>query len=57
MLKFLDGGASTQTMSKVSNRKEYRIRVVTTANKANLELKEPQPLMFSKIAYAITSFF
>jgi hypothetical protein len=44
-------------MSEVSNRKEYRIRVVTTANKANLELKEPQPLMFSKIAYAIASFF
>lgn len=55
--KISDDGASTQTTSEVSNRKEYRTRVVTTANKANLELEEAQPLMFSKTAYAMASFF
>jgi hypothetical protein len=55
--KISDDGASMQTMSEVSNRKEYRTRVVTTANKANLELEEAQPLMFSKTAYAMASFF
>jgi hypothetical protein len=55
--KISDDGASTQTMSEVSNRKEYRTRVVTTANKANLELEEAQPLMFTKTAYAMASFF
>jgi hypothetical protein len=49
-------GASTQTMSEISNKKEYRTRVVTTANKTNLELEEAQPLMFSKTAYAMASF-
>ncbi|OJF69928.1 conjugal transfer protein TraT [Alteromonas sp. V450] len=55
--KISDDGASTQTSSEVSNQKEYRTRVVTTANKANLELEEAQPLMFDKTAYAMASFF
>jgi hypothetical protein len=55
--KISDDGASTQTYSEVSNQKEYRTRVVTTANKANLELEEAQPLMFEKTAYAMASFF
>jgi hypothetical protein len=55
--KTSDDGSSTQTSSVVSNRKEYRTRVVTTANKANLKLEEAQPLMFSKTAYAMASFF
>jgi hypothetical protein len=55
--KTSDDGSSTQTSSEVSNRKEYRTRVVTTANKANLKLEEAQPLMFSKTAYAMASFF
>lgn len=52
-----DAGASQQRVSEVSDRKEYRTRVVTTANKANLELKEAQDLMFSKTAYALAGFF
>ncbi len=56
-MKVSDDGGSTQTYSEVSNRKEYRTRVVTTANKANLELEEAQPLMFEKTAYAMASFF
>lgn len=55
--KVSDSGGSTQRVSEVSNRKEYRTRIVTTANKANLELEEAQPLMFKKTAYAMSSFF
>ena len=55
--KVSDSGGSTQRVSEVSNRKEYRTRIVTTANKSNLELAEAQPLMFKKTAYAMSSFF
>lgn len=55
--KISDDGATTTTYSEASNLKEYRTRVVTTANKANLELAEAQPLMFEKTAYAMASFF
>jgi hypothetical protein len=55
--KISDDGASTQTSSEVSDQKEYRTRIVTSANKANLELEEAQPLMFEKTAYAMSSFF
>lgn len=55
--KISDDGATTQTYSEATNTKEYRTRVVTTANKANLELAEAQPLMFEKTAYAMASFF
>lgn len=55
--KISDDGATTQTFSEATNKKEYRTRVVTTANKANLELAEAQPLMFEKTAYAMASFF
>lgn len=55
--KISDDGATTQTYSEATNQKEYRTRVVTTANKANLELVEAQPTMFEKTAYAMASFF
>ncbi|GAA6205065.1 complement resistance protein TraT [Colwellia sp. 1_MG-2023] len=55
--KISDDGATTQTYSEATTQKEYRTRVVTTANKANLELMEAQPLMFEKTAYAMASFF
>lgn len=55
--KISDDGATTQTYSEATNLKEYRTRVVTTANKANLELEEAQPLMFDKTAYAMSAFF
>jgi hypothetical protein len=55
--KVSDAGAARQTSSEVSTRKEYRTRIVTTANKANLELAEAQDLMFKKTAYAMAGFF
>ncbi len=55
--KVSDAGTSTQRVSEASNRKEYRTRIVTTANKANLKLEEAQPVMFDKTAYAMAGFF
>lgn len=55
--KISDAGSSQQRLSEVSDRKEYRTRVVTTANKANLKLEEAQPQMFGKTAYALSGFF
>jgi len=55
--KVSDAGTSTQTVSEALTKKEYRTRIVTTANKANLELSEAQQLMFSKTAYAMSGFF
>ncbi|MET1254509.1 complement resistance protein TraT [Aliikangiella maris] len=55
--KVSDAGSSRQTYSEVSNKKEYRTRIVTTANQANLELNEAIDLMFKKTAYAMAGFF
>lgn len=55
--KVSDAGTSQQRVSEVSDKKEYRTRVVTTANKVNLKLEEAQPPMFTKTAYALSSFF
>lgn len=55
--KVSDAGTSTQRVSEATNRKEYRTRIVTTANQANLELADAQPLMFQKTAYAMSGFF
>lgn len=52
-----DGGTSTQSVSEASDNKEYRTRIVTTANKSNLELSEAQDLMFKKTSYALAGFF
>lgn len=55
--KISDSGSSTQTVSEATNKKEYRTRIVTTANKANLDMEEAQDVMFKKTAYAMSSFF
>lgn len=55
--KISDAGTSTQTVSEAGNKKEYRTRIVTTANKANLDLAEAQDVIFKKTAYAMSSFF
>lgn len=55
--KVSDAGTSTQRYSEATTRKEYRTRIVTTANKANLKLEEAQELMFKKTAYAMAGFF
>lgn len=55
--KISDSGSSQQTVSEVSNKKEYRTRVVTTANQVNLKLEDAEDLMFKKTAYAMAGFF
>lgn len=55
--KVSDSGSSRQTVSEVSNRKEYKTRIVTTANKVNLKLEDAQDLMFQKTAFALAGFF
>lgn len=55
--KISDSGSSQQTVSEASNKKEYRTRIVTTANKVNLKLEEAEELMFKKAAYAMAGFF
>jgi len=55
--KVSDAGGSTQTVSEAGSLKEYRTRIVTTANKVNLTLEEAQPQMFKKTAYAMSGFF
>ena len=55
--KVSDAGATRQTVSEVTDQKEYRTRIVTTANKANLDLKDAQEVMYKKTAYAMSGFF
>jgi outer membrane lipoprotein SlyB len=55
--KVSDAGSSQQRVSEVTDKKEYRTRIVTTANKANLKLEDAQDLMFQKTAYAMSGFF
>ena len=55
--KISDAGSSQQTVSEVGNKKEYRTRIVTTANQVNLKLEEAEALMFQKTAYAMAGFF
>ncbi len=55
--KTSDSGSSTQTVSEATNKKEYRTRIVTTANKVNLDIAEAQDSMFKQTAYAMSSFF
>ena len=55
--KISDAGSSSQTSSEVSNLKEYRTRIVRTANQVNLKLEEAQELMFEKTAYSMAGLF
>lgn len=55
--KVSDAGSSQQRVSEMTDKKEYRTRVVTTANKVNLKLEEAQTPMFDKTAYAMAGFF
>lgn len=52
-----DAGTSQQRVSEATDLKEYRTRIVTTANKAKLQLEEASSSMFKKTAYAISGFF
>jgi len=55
--KVSDVGTSSQSVSEVSDQKEYRTRIVTHANKVNLKLEDAQEQMFKKTAYAMAGFF
>lgn len=55
--KVSDSGTTTQTVTESSNHKEYRTRIVTTANKVNLEIEEAQPKILERTAYAMAGFF
>jgi hypothetical protein len=50
-------GSARQTVSEVSDRKEYRARILTTAEGVNFELAEVQGEMFQKTASAMSGFF
>jgi outer membrane lipoprotein SlyB len=52
-----DAGYTQQSIDETSNMKEYRTRIVTTANKANLKLEEAAPVIYSKTASAMSGFF
>lgn len=51
------GGGRTQTSSEVSDKKQYRVRVVSTANKANLEYPEAAPLLTEGLTRSISGVF
>lgn len=44
-------------MSEAVDKKEHRTRIVTTFNKANLELSEAKNQIFSKTVYSMAGFF
>jgi hypothetical protein len=51
------GGAQQQTTSEVTKFKKYRTRVVSTANKANLEYDEAAPLLTEGLTRALSGLF
>lgn len=55
--KVSDDGYTNQQVNETSNMKEYRTRIVTTANKVNLKLEEAAPSIYSKTAAAMSGFF
>lgn len=55
--KVSDDGAVYQSATETSDQKEYRTRIVTTANKVNLKLEEAAPVMYEKTAAAMSGFF
>lgn len=50
-------GSSRQTMSEVSDRKTYRTRVVSTANKVNLKYETASPLLTSGLSRSLAGLF
>jgi outer membrane lipoprotein SlyB len=51
------GGSRRQTSSEVSDRKKYRTRIVSTANKANLQYDEAAPELTSGLVRSISGVF
>lgn len=55
--KVSDDGYTNQQVDETSNMKEYRTRIVTTANKVNLKLEEAAQPIYTKTAAAMSGFF
>ena len=51
------GGSRRQTSSEVSDKKKYRTRIVSTANKVNLEYPEAAPLLTDGLTRSISGLF
>jgi Enterobacterial TraT complement resistance protein len=51
------GGRRTQTSSEVTDVKKYRTRIVSTANKANLEYDEAAPQLAQGLIRAVSGLF
>jgi hypothetical protein len=51
------GGGRTQTSSEISDKKQYRVRVVSTANKVNLEYQEAAPQLTEGLTRSISGVF
>ncbi|WP_455379684.1 complement resistance protein TraT [Petrachloros mirabilis] len=51
------GGTQQQTTSEVTKFKKYRTRVVSTANKANLEYEEAAPILTQGLTRALSGLF
>ena len=51
------GGSSQQTSSEVTKFKKYRTRVVSTANKANLEYEEAAPALTQGLTKSLSGLF
>jgi hypothetical protein len=56
-VKVSDRGSTKHKASETTDRKEYRTRIVATANKANLDLEDAKPQLFKKTAQAMAGFF
>ena len=50
-------GTQRQTYSEVGKLKKYRTRVVSTANKANLEYAEAEPLLTKGLTRSLSNLF
>ncbi len=51
------GGSRRQTSSEVSDKKKYRTRIVSTANKVNLEYNEAAPSLTDGLTRSISGLF
>lgn len=51
------GGTEQQTSSEVTKNKKYRTRVVSTANKANLDYEEAVPALTQGLTQALAGLF
>ncbi len=51
------GGGRTQTSSEITDKKQYRLRIVSTANKVNLDYQEAVPDLTNGLISSISGIF